>query len=222
MLAHDVVLCPSCGYDSKTGRQHKKTYEAINRRWQSGWPLGTRRKLFVAGQFLAVPLSLVGAFSGGGAFGFFGPWTLFTLMTAYLLGTFNSVELTRGKKGRVTLKQTWWAFFLEQPTRTILLSEYDGVTSGRIYRTDFWDWLVTIVWAGSGVLWGLAITMPLLLLGLTMAGLWWYYFVNQETYYVALTKDHGHPALNLYRGWSEETMLDMAATVKDIAFSSFL
>lgn len=221
-VAFDAGLCLSCGYDFKAGKRVKKTYQPISRNWESGWPLATRKRLFLIGQAIALPMSLLGAFSLGSPWGFFAPWGLFTAMTIYLLGTFDRVELTRNKKGKVTLKQTWWVFFQQRPTHTIALADYDGVTFGKAYRADFWDWMVTVVWFGCGGLWGVFITPPLFGLGLLMAILWWYYFVNKETYYVALTKDHGHPALNLYRGWSDAQARDMHDTIKDIAFSPFL
>lgn len=218
----DATLCLSCGYDFKSGKRLKKTYEPISRGWESGWPLTTRKMLFLIGQGVVFPMSIIGAISLGSPLGFIGPWGLFTAMTVYLMGTFNRVELSRTKKGKVTLTQTWWVFFQQRPAQTIPLSEYDGVTSGTVYRADFWDWMVTVVWLGSGFIWGVFVTLPLLAIGVVMAILWWYYFVNKETFYVALTKDHGHPALHLYRGWSEEQMRNMADTIKDIAFSAYV
>ncbi len=218
----DAALCLSCGYSFKSGKRLKKTYEPIRLVWESGWPLPTRKLLFLVGQGVMLPMSIIGAISLGGPLGFIGPWGVFTAMTVYLLGTFNRVELSRTKKGKVTLTQTWYVFFQKRPAQTILLSEYDGVTSGTVYKADFWDWMVTVVWLGSGFIWGVFITLPLIAIGVAMAILWWYYFVNKETYYVALTRDHGHPALHLYRGWSEAQMRIMADTIKDIAFAAFV
>ncbi|MBM4069952.1 MAG: hypothetical protein FJ271_13520 [Planctomycetes bacterium] len=215
----DAAVCLSCGFDLRSGKRLKKTYEPISRAWESGWPLATRKMLFAIGQGVMLPMSIIGAISLGSPLGFIGPWGVFTAMTIYLLGTCNRVELSRTKKGKVTLTQTWFVFFQRRPAQTISLSEYDGVTSGTVYKADFWDWMVTVVWLGSGFIWGVFITLPLIAIGLAMAILWWYYFVNKETYYVALTKDHGHPALHLYRGWSEPQMHNMADTIKDIAFA---
>ncbi len=206
-LPVESVLCTSCGYDQKTGVKIAKTFEPVQRAWEAGWTFERRRKVFIIGQAVVVPLGLVGAFSSGSVFLFLGPWLLFSAMTGYLLGTWDRVDLTRNKKGKVVLKQTWRFFFLAQPTRAILLGDYEGVASGKWRDPDFWDWMIALFGFFMGIGPGV---------------LWWYFFIHKDTFYVALTKDHGHPELHLYRGWKEEYMKDMAGTVRAVAFPTIL
>jgi hypothetical protein len=206
-LPIESVVCTSCGFDQNTGAKVAKKFEPVERVWEAGWTFERRKKVFIIGQVVTLSLGIIGSISLGEYFLFFLPWLLFTLLTVYLLGTWDRVDLTRNKKGKVVLKQTWRFFFLGQPTKTIPLGEYEGVAFGKWRDPDFWDWMIAI----SG-----------LLAGIGPGVLWWYFFIHKETYYVALTKDHGHPDLFLYRGWKEEYMRDMADAVRAVAFPTIM
>jgi len=203
----EAVLCTSCGYDQKTGKKVAKTFEPVQRTWEAGWSFERRRTVFIIGQAVTLSLGIIGSISLGEYFLFFLPWLLFTLMTVYLLGTWDRIDLTRNKKGKVVLKQTWRFFFLAQPTKTIPLGDYEGISFGKWRDADFWDWMIALFG---------------LLMGIGPGVLWWYFFIHKETFYVALTKDHGHPELFLYRGWKEEYMKDMADTVGAVAFPVYV
>ena len=199
----EAMLCTSCGYDQKTGKKVAKTFEPVQRTWEAGWSFGRRRTVFIIGQSVTLSLGIIGSISLGEYFLFFLPWLLFTLMTVYLLGTWDRIDLTRNKKGKVVLKQTWRFFFLAQPTKTIPLGDYEGISFGKWRDADFWDWMIALFG---------------LLMGIGPGVLWWYFFIHKETFYVALTKDHGHPELFLYRGWKEDYMRDMADTIQTVVF----
>ena len=201
----EAVVCTSCGFDQKKGAKVAKTFEPIHRTWEAGWTFERRRKVFFIGQAITLSLGIIGSISLREYFLFFLPWFLFTLLTVYLLGTWDRIDLTRNKKGRVVLKQTWRFFFMPQPTKTIPLGDYEGLSSGKWRDPDFWDWGIALFG---------------LLMGIGPGVLWWYFFIHKEMFYVALTKDHGHPELFLYRGWKEDYMREIADTVRAVAFPS--
>jgi hypothetical protein len=197
-LPADAFVCPYCGYNQQTGTRAAKVYEPMEREWEAGWPLARRRKWFLLGQAVVVPLGLLGAYAVQSLWAFLGPWLVFTLLTGFLLGTFDRVRLTRSKRGVVQLSQTWRVFFRQRPPLTYRISEYEGVVVGKAHSADFWDWLMFFLLFGIGVVPGV---------------LWWYYGIQKDTFFVALAKDHGHPAVRLYYGWDEERMKDMARTL---------
>lgn len=206
-LPIEAVLCTSCGYDQKKGVKVAKSFEPVQRYWEAGWSFERRRTVFIIGQATTLSLGIIGSISLGAPLLFFLPWLLFTLLTVYLLGTWDRIDLTRNKKGRVTLKQTWRFFFMPQPTKNIPLGDYEGVAAGLWRDPDFWDWMITIFG---------------LVMGIGPGAVWWYFFIHKEMFYVALTKDHGHPELFLYRGWKEDYMKDMANTVRAVAFPTMI
>jgi DNA-directed RNA polymerase subunit RPC12/RpoP len=204
-LPADTVLCPSCGFNRKTGKRARRRYEPVRRSWEMGWPRGRRVRLFVLGQVLAVPLGLLGAWVLGGWGAFVGPWLVFTALTAFLLGTYSRTDLSRNERGKVQLLHTWHVCFFARPTQTLRLGEFDGVVSGKAPAADFWDWFVAII---------------LLVMGFVGGVLWWVYVIRRDSFFVALTRDHGHPELTLYWGWNEEQTKDMANTIRAVAFST--
>jgi hypothetical protein len=203
----ESVVCTSCGFDLKKGAKVAKTFEPVQRTWEAGWSFDRRRMIFIIGEVTTLSLGIIGSISLGAPLLFFLPWLLFTLLTVYLLGTWDRIDLTRNKKGRVVLKQTWRFFFLARPTKTIPLGDYEGVSSGKWRDPDFWDWMITLFG---------------LFMGIGPGVLWWYFFIHKEMFYVALTKDHGHPELFLYRGWKEWYMKDMADAVRKVAFPTII
>jgi hypothetical protein len=204
-LPADAVLCPSCGFNQETRERTRRTYEPVRRTWEMGWPLRRRVLLFALGQAVAVPLGLLGAWVFRTSGAFFGPWLVFTALSAFLLGTYSRTDLSRAERGRVQLKHTWRICFFPRPTQSLRLSQYDGVTSGKAPAADFWEWFVLIV---------------LLVMGVVLGALWWYYMIRRDSFFVALTRDHGHPDLTLYWGWDEGRAQEMARTIGAVAFAT--
>jgi hypothetical protein len=199
-----VVLCPSCGFDQEIGARRRRSYEPVQRTWEAGWPLPRRKRLFVIGQVVVVPLGLLGVWAFDTWSAFVGPWLLFSVMTGFLLGTYARTELTRTERGKVRLTQTWRVGFVERPTETLRLGEYEGVVSGKAPAPDFWDWFALLI---------------LLIMGVVLGILWWYFVIRPDSFFVALTRDHGYPERTLYWGWDEQQALDMENTLRAVAFA---
>jgi hypothetical protein len=167
--------------------------------------LPRRLVLFLMGQALALPLSLLGAWALGGWGGFVGPWLVFSVLTAFLLGTYARTDLIRSESGKVRLIQTWRVCFVARPAQAIRRSEYEGVVSGKGRAADVWDWFVQVL---------------LLIMGILPGVLWWYFVIRPDSYFVALTRDHGFPERTLYWGWDERQAQDMARTLSKVAFGT--
>ncbi len=201
-LPRDAALCTFCGYNLQTGKKAKQEYEPVRREWQGGWPVNVRRGLFIAGEVAFLLACVLSVSAGAPVFGVFFPWLVFTAMTAFLLGTYDRIELTRNKKGRVRLTKTWTICFVPRPPVDVDVHEYGGVVYGPYEETSIMEWLILLT---------------LLLAGIIPGILWLYFVFIRTSFQVALSKEHGYPELILYRGSNEKMVLDMAQTISNVA-----
>ena len=210
MLPASAKVCTRCGVDLKTGEKPVKVYEKISRTWHGGLTLRQRFMIFLCTQLVVLPLvvlqfilekdeefSLVGSLLVSCFI-----WSVFTVMLAFVLGTFERIDFSRNKRGQVLLTKTWRACFIPRPTETIKIGPYEGIATGVTNEVYLSDYLFLGIMFASGVLPGI---------------LWWYVSFHKVTHFVALTKHHGAPEMYLYRGWSKELMEDMSQTLHEAA-----
>jgi hypothetical protein len=201
IVAAEAEVCDRCGVNLKTGKKPPRVYQALEKRWEAGLPLSRRLRLFLIAQAVFVPLGLFGAYTMGSLWLYLTPWVGFTALLAFLLGTFDRVDLSRTSRGKVHLARTWRVCFWELQPVSVRLAEYEGVVTGKFREVDFWDWLVLLTLLSMGLIPGL---------------LWWHFAFRHATFFVALSKDHGYPELTLYRGWNETQMKDMARVLREV------
>jgi len=175
--------------------------QPLAKSWETLWPLSTRRKIFIAMLSLNVVLLPVGWL----LFGSF-PATLTavvvnSLLQAFLIGTFDRIDLVRNANGKVSLTRTWRiAFYQLQPAR-IRWSEFESVGTRKIYEPHFEDWYIGL----------------LLLMGGIIPGVLWYCFViRPERLEVIMYKDHGFPDTVLYHGVDESMVEEVAETIMEV------
>jgi hypothetical protein len=201
-IPRDAVLCNRCGYNLQTGKKAKQTYDPVERDWQGGWPVNVRRGLFAAAEVFFLVACVIGVAAGAPVFGVFFPWLVFTAMIAFLLGTYDHIHLSRNKKGRVRMTKTWTVCFIPRPPREIDVGDYGGVTHGPIDETSIMEWVILIGMLLAGIIPGL---------------LWLYFVFIRTSFQVAITKQHGHDELVVYRGSNEKMVLDIADTLRKVA-----
>jgi hypothetical protein len=202
VMEADSVVCARCGFNLETGKKPRKVYEPVERTWEAGMPLRRRVTLFVASEVVVLLTGVLVARLTGSPALFLVPWLLFTGMLAFVLGTYDRVDLSRNTRGKVFLSKTWRICFRPLAPVSIKVIEYEAVVTGAVHETDFWDWILFLTLFSFGVL----------------PGLWWYiYGMSQDTYFVALARDHGYPETVLYRGWNEKHMQDIANTLREVA-----
>jgi hypothetical protein len=127
---------------------------------------------------------------------------MFTGMTAFLFGSYNWVDLTRNKKGKLRMTQTLRICFFARPPVILRIRDYEDVATGVEHQFDTSDWVMVLFLSLLGIL----------------PGLWWWFYVgSKDTYFVSLCRDHGYPVVTLYRGWNREQMEDMAETICTVA-----
>lgn len=191
----DAVVCTSCGYDRQRRRKHVRSYEPIARSWDTDHPL-QRRVLFFA-SFQGVHWFLAGmmALSGSSPWPFVVTWPFLTAILAFVLGTYDRIELTRDQKGRVKITKQWRFCFVPLAPVTTPVRGFEGVTTGQWHDAGFLEWFVF----GS-----------LLFLAIVPAIIWWYNAIYKMHFHVALAIDHGHADVYVYRGRSQEQMNEIA------------
>ncbi|MBI1915714.1 MAG: hypothetical protein HYS12_13425 [Planctomycetes bacterium] len=201
VLEPEAVLCVRCGLDLKSGKKLVREYKPITRSWE---PVAyeTRLKLFCAAVFGGLVLSvLMGILLDAVAFSF-GPWFAFVVLMAFLLGTFDHIDLVRDKRGHAKLTRTWRVCFVPRPTTEIDLLQYDAVVTGISADAGCYEWF--ILWT-------------LIPFAIVPAVVWWYQVIHKKKYHAALAHSHNYPEVTLYRGNSREQAEDIAETLRDTA-----
>jgi hypothetical protein len=199
MKAGDVV-CVSCGFHRGRRKKLVKEYQPLMRQWETNYPFHKRFTLFVTLHGLALVLGVIGTLAAGeGQAGYLAAWVFGGMMMAFLLGTYERIDMTRDRRGRVELAQTWRLCFVPLRTTPVPVRGHAGVVTGRSADAGFWEWFVLLC----------------LLPGLLPAIIWWYVTIHRVRFHVALSRDHGYPATRVYRGWDEGQMNDIAQTLSD-------
>jgi hypothetical protein len=193
-------VCVACGFNLRTRKKAQREYQPLERSWETNLPLRRRALLFVGVHGGSLLLGLVPAIHGSSTTSFLFCWAFFGTILAFLLGTFEKVDLTRDHKGRVVVRSTWRFCFIPFPPRSTEVRGFEGVVAGQYSPSGFWEWFI-FFW--------------LLLPGVLPALFWWYFVIHKNAYHVSLARDHGYPAVYVYRGRDEEQMRDVARTLSD-------
>jgi hypothetical protein len=201
MLPPGSVLCVRCGFHLKKRKKIVKTYQPIEREWETNWARPKRLTLFTLALALALALGLWGEIWGGADAGVFvGSYLGFTAMMAFLLGTYDHIRLTRDARGRVQLVKTWRFCFIPRPPRTIDVRGFEGVVSGQHRDVSGWDYFIMFFLLISGIVPGL---------------IWFYLAIYKVTFHVSLSRDHGYPEQLVYSGWDQMQMKEVAFALRD-------
>lgn len=200
-MADEGVLCVACGYNIETGTQAVREFQSVLRSWDGALSYRSRLMLMGAGQILGL-LGLVGSFFGDVLLAGVVSWIGYNALLVYLLGTFDRIDISRTRRGLVTVTKMWRVCFVRRPRTFIVLQHYAGVTTGMRNDVDGWDILVLGAMLAMGIVPGI---------------LWWYCAFHRETYYVGLTQAHGAIGIELYRGWNETQTKEIAKVIRDVA-----
>ena len=205
LLAPGVAVCIRCGFDLRAGRKVVKEYQRWDQSWDCGMSLQLRVILFLLCQAAAVT-----AFALGFAVlanpiremiaTFIFTWMIYTMMTAFLLGTYEHIHLKRYKSGKIDLRKTWRIGFVRFPSAEIDLRSRFGVMCGADEYAKLWDWLMMFVLFGSGIVPGV---------------IFWYFAIHKDKYFVGLCGEHESLEEKIYRGWNREQMLEIQRTLRD-------
>ena len=199
-MAIGAVLCTACGFDTKTRKKAKRTYEPIARSWETGQTLQQRQMWLGLAQGVHWTLAVFALLGGVSAWPFVVSWPLMTGMLAFILGTFERVEIVRDARGRCEVTSAWrFAFWPMAPKKTEIFG-FEGVTTGQDHEVGVIEWMIFV---------------SLLCAAVVPAIVWWYVVINKPSFHVALAVDHGHAEVYVYRGKSEEQMHEIGRVLVD-------
>jgi hypothetical protein len=201
-LKAEQIVCPGCGFNLETSEKAVKRYSKLVKYWEAGLPMRWRIGIFLGTQALVMPGMLLGIYFGAHASAVLTPWVLHGALLAFLLGTFDRLDLLRNKRGQVLLTKSWRVCFVPAKKTPVPLRDYEGVMTGIVAETAVLDWSLFLLLLGAGIVPGV---------------LWWYYIMHKDTLYVALSKNHGFPEYMLYRGTDEAKVMDIAETLHEVA-----
>jgi hypothetical protein len=194
-----AVLCTSCGFNLRTRKKAKKTYEPIARSWVTDLTLPQRLLGLAAFQVLHIFLAMLGAFVlDTGAAPFFVTWPLMAALACFVLGTYDKIDLVRDTRGRTTITIRWHFFFVPTLPQETQVRGFEGIVTGQWLDAGFLEWFVCF---------------SLLPVGVIPAFIYWYLAIHKPFFHVALAQDHGHAAVYVFRGHSSDMMNDIAQTI---------
>ena len=205
MLAPEVAVCVRCGFDLRAGRKVVKEYKRLDQSWDCGMSLQLRVILFALCQAAALTAFVLGLATLDNPIGemiatFIVAWMTYTVMTGFLLGTYEHIHLKRSKSGKIDMTRTWRIAFVPFPAQEIDLRSRFGVTCGADEYAKMWDWIMLAVLLGSGI-------VPALI--------FYYFAIHKDRYFVGLCGEHESLEEKIYRGWDREQMLEIQHTLRD-------
>jgi hypothetical protein len=201
MLPPGSVLCVRCGFDLKRRKKIARSYQPMERDWETTAPYPKRLTAFWTCETLFGILGMSGVLVGKADFDvFIGVFFLLSAMLAFLFGTFDRIHLTRDARGRVQLTKTWRVAFFPLAPQSIDVRSYEGIVSGKYREVSVWEYWIFFLLLFCAVVPGI---------------IWWYLAIYKETFHVSLSREHGFPAYILYSGWSEIQMKEIAYALRD-------
>jgi hypothetical protein len=196
-----TVVCNHCGFNRHTGETIERTHEPVAKEWETGLAYQTRISIFLGLAGTALVAAVIASIGTDEWLGMAGAWMTGTALLAFVVGSYSRVNLTRNLRGKIRLTKSWRICFIPQAASTIKWRQYEGVAISRNHENGLWDWLTLIFFFMAGVI---------------PAILWWLYVMEPDEFDVALTRDHGCPALVLYRGRSEAMAKEIATCIRNI------
>lgn len=197
-----VTICKHCGADLLAREKTTRTFEPVNRVWENGWTLRNRIAAFAVLQAISVLISIAAISMGWSAGTVVSSGLVSAGLMAFLIGTFDTLFLTRSAKGKVILTHVWRFAFVARPPKTIRWREYEGVCIVTSDDVDPFEWMM------AGFLF-LYVVIPGIL--------FWWYVIRPDNFDVALCKDHGLPAKIIFRTNNFERAQEIVITISDVA-----
>ena len=128
----------------ETGKKVERTFQPIDREWESGWPLddgwqcsspsrsstSSPRRHPVGTNSL--PRLLIGI-------------AFYVILQAFLVGTYETLRIRRNKKGQTEITTTWRVAFIPLTPKKVNWREHEGLAFGHYDATSVVDWFLLLL-----------------------------------------------------------------------------
>jgi len=192
-------FCVHCGFNLKTGEKKKRAFQPLNLVWENGWPLQKRITAFFIAQainlVLVIGLVIVSEYTVS-----FIMLIMQVGLQAFLLGTFDTLKLTRNAKGKVTITKTWRYAFIPQKPQIIRWKDHEGLVLIQSNEPDMFSWGMMFILLGYGCVPGI---------------LFWYYVIRPDKWDVSLALAHGSADVSVHHGLNEARAREIHAAISD-------
>jgi hypothetical protein len=194
-------VCKECGYNFVTKEKSNREFTPIIREWETGWPLKRRIMAFAAALVINLVILVLASLSLSGMFcvGVFMALVSAGIQ-AFLLGTFDTLKITRSNKGKVTIIRNWRICFAPKPPEKLKWTDHEGVVLIQGREMDFMNWVMCLILLTYGILPGV---------------LFWWFVIKPDQFHVAFSMAHGYPETTIYRGTNESQARDILQVVMD-------
>ena len=184
-LPLDAEFCVHCGWElvGKKKLRAKREFEEIDRTWHEGWSPAFRVQVFIALHFANVLLMILGMIATGQKFN--DPTNLATNMLmnlmnaglqAFILGSFETLRVTRDPKGRCTILKTRRYVFIPVTPFKIAWKKSSGVGILPTHEPGFVAYIVCVY---------------LLLMGCLPGILFFLFVLRPERFNAAICNEYG-------------------------------
>ena len=184
-LPLDAAFCVHCGWElvGKRKLKSKREFEEIDKIWYEGWNPATRLQIFITLQFVNVLLIALGMLANGQSFkdasaiGMNVMMNLFNMaLQAFILGSFESLHVTRDPKGRCVIVKVRRYCFIPMPGFKIPLNKSAGVGIVASHNPGMVSYVICIY---------------LLFMGCLPGILFFIFVIRPESFHAALCNEFG-------------------------------
>jgi hypothetical protein len=200
-------FCVHCGRDIATGEKAKKVYQPIYREWGEGFALTTRFQILAGLQVVNVFVAIIAFLAQDLSFRDYGAIVanlIFGMiqlgLQAFLLGTFDTLQIERNAKGQTTLIRIRRIGFFAFPPAKLDWKQSCMVGTMGTHDPGIFAWMIFLY----------------LLMLSCLPGLLFYWFViRPERFTVNLTNEYGSSELVLFRTKDRDQAYEIAELISE-------
>ena len=208
-LPLDAAFCVHCGWElvGKKKMKAKREFEPIDRTWYEGWTPAFRLQVFLALQLVNVALMILGMVATGQSFtdvGNIGTNIVMNLLNvalqAFILGSFETLRVTRDPGGKCTIFKIQRYFFFPWPEFKIAWKKSSGVGIMATHNPGFIAYVLCFYLLTMGCLPGI---------------LFFIFVIRPERFNAAICNEYGGSDETILHCKNYEQAVDVTRTIAE-------
>ncbi len=227
-LPPDAKVCAHCGINLRTGKKPKRSYEPIDKSWESVATLSLRIKVFAGIQLMnLLMLTLIGLS------GFNLAAVMFVLanvaLQAFILGSYDRFELRRTAKGAATMTRVWRICFVPRTPAKIDWKKCHTCGIIPVHDIGIAEWAMLLILTFFGLseaagwfmnyeitgLFGIVGTIFVLSVAIAPPILWYAYVMFPDSFHLALGDVYGSTDTIIFRTRDRDLAVEIAELISN-------